>query len=212
MNVGLTTRADWSSRRNSDNSGAGRDRIENYGARADDGALANLRSRESDRANSYMRKRMDRHAATQQNTGRKVDVIADLAVMLDHGRRVQNAIPPDLRPCIDYSFRHDYGPIAKPGESRYHGRRVDQSGGQETVFETFPKACSPGFVIPNRYQVLGATLALQRSQVEAGAENLTVAVLTVRALAGIVDEGNSLKPSHRLCDIEDYLPVPAGAP
>jgi len=108
--------------------------MEDHSARSYDGALANFGSREGDRANPDMCERMHRHAAPQEDAGRKMDVIADSTVMLDHGGCVQNAILPDLSACIDHNSRHDDGPILKPGGLGYHRRRVDQPNGQQAVF------------------------------------------------------------------------------
>ena len=94
--------------------------MEDYSTRADDRPLANFRSREGDRANPEMCKRIHRHAAAQEDAGRKVHVIADSAVMLDDGGCVQNAILPDLSFGIDHNSRHDDGPIPKSGRLRYH--------------------------------------------------------------------------------------------
>ena len=62
--VSLTARTSQSSGRDSDNGGAGRYRMEDYSASADDRTLANFSSREGYRANPDMCKRMHRHAAT----------------------------------------------------------------------------------------------------------------------------------------------------
>src|ERR1017187_5871926 len=186
--------------------------MEDYSARTDDRTLADFSSREGDRANPDMCKRMHRHAATQEDAGRKMDVIADTTVMLDHGGCVHNAILPDLSACIDHNSRHDDGPILKSGRLRYHRRRVDEAHGQQTVFEGSLKACGPHFVFPNGHQILRATFVLQQLQVPASSEDLAVAEFMSRFLASIVDEGNSSEPPHRPCNIEDDLPVAAGAP
>jgi hypothetical protein len=186
--------------------------MEDHSARPDDRTLANFSSRQGDRANPDVCKRMHRHAATQEDTGRKMDVITDSTVMLDHGGCIQNAIPPYVSACIDHNSRHDDGPILKSGRLRYHRRRMDKCGGQQTVFKGYLKACGPHFVFPNGHQVLRATFALQQLQVPASSEDLAVAEFMSRFLASIVDEGNIPEFPHRPCDIEDDLPVPAGAP
>lgn len=159
-----------------------------------------------------MCKRMHCHAPAQEDPRRKMHVIADSAVMLDNRGCVQNAILPDLSTCIDHNFRHDDGPILKSGRLRYHRRRVDECGGQQAMFEGSLKACGPHFVFPDGHQILRATFALQQLQVPTSSEDLAVAEFMSRFFASIVDEGNSFESSHRPCDVEDHLPVPAGAP
>jgi hypothetical protein len=186
--------------------------MEDHSTRADDGALADFSTGQGDGAHPDVCKRMHRHAATQEDTGRKMDMITDSTVMLDHGGCVQNTVLPDLSACIDYNSRHDDGAILKSGRLRYHRRRVDESHGQQTVFESSLKACGPQFVFPNGHQILRATFALWQLQVRAGSEDLAAAKFTSGFLASIVDKGNSFESPHRPCDIEDHLPVPAGAP
>jgi|ERR1035438_7611537 hypothetical protein len=141
-----------------------------------------------------------------------MDVITDSTVMLDHGGCVHNAVLSNLSTRIDHNSRHDDGPILKSGRLRYHRGRMDECGGQQTVFEGFLKAGGPHFVLPNGHQILGATIALQQLQVLASSEDLAVTEYTVSSVAGIVDEGNSFESSHRPCNVEDNLPVPTGAP
>ena len=162
--------------------------MEDHSTRADDRTLADFSAGQGDCANPDMCKRMHRHAATQEDTGRKMDVITDSTVMLDHGGCVQNAILPDLSACIDHNSRHDDGPILKSRRLRYHRRRVDESYGQQTVFEGSLKACGPHFVFPNGHQILRATFALQQLQVPTSFEDLAIAEFTARSLASIVDE------------------------
>src|ERR1035437_212028 len=186
--------------------------MDDHSARPDDRTLANFSSREGDRANPDMCKRMHRHAATQEDTRRKMDVITDSTIMLDHGGCVHNAILSDLSTRIDHDSRHDDGPILKLGRLRYHRRRMDECGGQQTMFEGSLKACGPHFVPPNGHHILRATFVLQQLQVPASSEDLAVAEFMSRFLASIVDEGNIPESPHRPCDVEDPLPVPAGAP
>ena len=135
--------------------------MEDHSTRPDDRTLANFSSREGDRANPDMRKRTHRHAATQEDTGRKMDVITDSTVMLDHGGCVHNAILSDLSTRIDHDFRHDDGPIFKSGRLRYHRRRMDECGGQQAMIESSLKARGSHFVLPNGHQILRATFVLQ---------------------------------------------------
>lgn len=123
--------------------------MEDYGTRPDDRALANFNSRENDRANPDMCKRMHHHPSTQEDTGRKVHVITDSTVMLNHGGCVQNAILSDMSTRIHNNFRHDDGPGLKPGRLRYYRGRVNEIYGQQTVLEGSLKACRPSFVFPN---------------------------------------------------------------
>jgi hypothetical protein len=83
--------------------------MEDNGAGTDNRALANLGAGEHDRTNPDMRKRVHRHAASQEHSWRKMDVIADQAVMLDNGSRVHNAVLSDLSIRVDHDFRHDDG-------------------------------------------------------------------------------------------------------
>src|ERR1022692_2859597 len=159
-----------------------------------------------------MCKRMHCHAPAQEDPRRKMHVIADSAVMLNNGGCVHNAIFSDLSTRIDHDFRHDDGPILKSGRLRYHRGRMDECGGQQAMIESSLKACGPHFVFPNGHQILRATFALQQLQVPTSSEDLAVAEFMSRFLASIVDEGNSSEPPHRPCNIEDDLPVAAGAP
>src|SRR5665213_3113782 len=115
--------------------------MEDYSARPNDRTLANFSSRQGDRANPEMCKRMHRHASAQEDPRRKMHVIADSAVMLDNSGCVHNAIFPDLSIRIDHDFRHDDGPIPKSGRLRYHRGRMDECGGQQAMIESSLKAC-----------------------------------------------------------------------
>jgi hypothetical protein len=186
--------------------------MEDHSARADDGSLANFGSWEGDGANPDMCKRMHCHAASEEDTRRKMDVITYSTVMLDQGSCVHNAVSSDLSTGIDHDFRHDDGPIPKPGRLRYHRGRMDERGGLQAVFEGSLKACGPHFVLPNGHHVLRAPFALQQLQVPASSEDLAGTEFTATFLAIIVDEGNSLEPSHRPRDVENHFAVPAAAP
>jgi hypothetical protein len=186
--------------------------MEDHSAGADHRTLADFGSRKGDRADPDMGKRMYRHPAAQQDTRREMDVIADSTVVLDYGGCVHDAILPDPGTRIDYDSRHDDGPILKPGRLRYHRGRVDECDGMQAVFEGSLKACGPHFVVSNGRQILGATFALQRLQVPASCQDLAGAEFTGLFPANIVDEGNLFEDAHRPGDIEDDLPVAAGAP
>jgi hypothetical protein len=162
--------------------------MEDHSARPDDRALADFSTGQGDGTNPDVCKRMHRHAATQEDTGRKMDVITDSTVMLDHGGGIQNAILPYVSACIDHHSRHDDGPILKSGRLRYHCGRMDECGGQQTVFEGSLKACGPDFVFPNGHQILRATFALRQLQISTSSEGLAVAEVTSRSLASIIDE------------------------
>jgi hypothetical protein len=141
-----------------------------------------------------------------------VDVITDSTVMLDHGSRIQNAILPDLSTCMDHNSRHDHGPILKSGGLRYHRRRMDERDGQQAMFEGSLKACGPNFVFSNGHQILRATFVVQQLEVPTSSEDLAATEFMSRFPASIVDEEDSFESPHRLCDVEDHLPVPASAP
>jgi hypothetical protein len=162
--------------------------MEDYSTRPDDRTLANFSSREGNRANADVCKRMHCHAPAQEDPGRKMDVITDSTVMLDHGGCVHNTILSDLSTCIDHNSRHDDGPILKSGRLRDHRRRMDECGGQQAVIESSLKACGPHFVFPNGHQILGAAFALQQLQVPVSSEDLAAAEFMRRFLASIVDE------------------------
>ncbi len=89
---------------------------------------------------------------------------------------------------------------------------MDESGGRQAMIEDSLKTCCPGFVLPNGHQMLRACLALHRFQVLASREDLAAAEFTIGSLEGIVDEGNILESPHRLCNLENDLPVTARAP
>jgi hypothetical protein len=131
---------------------------------------------------------MHRHPASQKNTWRKVDVISNPTVVLDHGGCVHNAVLSDPSTRIDRDVRHDDGPFLKPGRLRYHRRRVDECGRQQAAIEGSLKACGPQFVFPYGYQILRTTLALQRLQIPASSADLAAAEFAARYLLGIVDE------------------------
>src|ERR1035437_8478734 len=104
--------------------------MEDDSTRADDRTRADFSSREGDRANPDMCKRMHGHASAQEDPGRKMHMIADSTIMLDNCGRVHDAILSDLSTRIDNDFRHDDGPIVKSGRFRYHRGRMDECGGQ----------------------------------------------------------------------------------
>jgi hypothetical protein len=134
--------------------------MQDYSACADHRAFSDFRSGEGNGTNTDMRKRMHRHAAAEQDPRRKMHVVADPAVMFDDGSRVQYAILSDLGTGIDHHSRHDDGPTVKPGRLRYHGRRMDKCGGEQTMFESSLKACGPYFILPDGHQVPRAMPAL----------------------------------------------------
>jgi len=174
--------------------------------------LTDVRTWQDDRSHADMGGLTDGHAASEEHAGRKMHVVADYAIVLDNGGCVHNAILANLSACIDHGFRHDDGSGVNSGGLRNHRRWVDEPRGQQTVVEGSLKACSPHFVPPNGHHILRATFVLQQLQVPASSEDLAVAEFMSRFVASIVDEGNSFEFPHRPCDIENHLPVPAGAP
>jgi hypothetical protein len=171
-----------------------------------------VRAWQDDRSDADMGGLTDGYAASEEHAGRKMHVVADHAIMLDHGGRIHNAILSDMSTRIDHDFRHDDGPILKSGRLRNHRRWVDEPRGQQSVVEGSLEACGPHFIVPNGHQILRATFVLQQLQVPASSEDLAAAEFTARFLASIVDEGDSCESPHRPRDIEHHLAVPAGAP
>jgi len=89
--------------------------MDDHGARADDGARANFSPREGNRANPDMCERMHGHGAPQEDTGRKVHVVTDSTVVLDHGGSVHYAVLTDEGARIDHGPGHDDGPVLNSG-------------------------------------------------------------------------------------------------
>jgi len=135
-----------------------------------------------------MGKLADSYAASEEHAGRKMHVVADHAIMLDNGGCVHNAVLPDLSARVDHDFRHDDGAGLNSGRLGNHRRRVDESHGQEKVFEGSVKACGPHFIVPNGHRIFGTTFGLQELQVPARFEQLAGAELLARSVARIVDE------------------------
>ena len=198
--------------RNSGDGGAGRYGTEDYSAGADHRTLADFSSREGNRTNPDMCKRMHRHAATQEDTGGKMDVVTDSTIMLDNSGRIHDAVLSDPRTGIDHASRHDDSPLFQSGRLRNHRGRMDECGGRQTVSKGALKARGPHFVSPNGHQKLRAVFAPRQLKVPAGREDPAAAEFPARFLATIVDEGNGTELPHRPCNIENDLAVAAGAP
>jgi hypothetical protein len=91
-----------------------------------DSRLTDVRAWQGHRSDADMGGLTDRYGASEEHAGRDMDVIADHAIVLDHGGCVHNAVLPDLSTRIDHDFRHDDGPILNPGRPGNHRRWVDE--------------------------------------------------------------------------------------
>ena len=148
--------------------------MENHRSRADDRCLANLGSREYDRANPDKSERVYSHAPTEEHPRRKMDVMANPAIMLDNGCCVYDAVPSDPGTRIDHGSRHDHGALFQPGRWRYHRGRMDQRCGQHAAVESALKACGPHFIPSNGHHKMSAN-SVKRFKVPAGFEDFGAA-------------------------------------
>jgi hypothetical protein len=80
-----------------------------------DSRLTDVRAWQNDRPDADMGGLTDGYAASEEDAGRDMHVIANHAIVLNDGGCVHNAVLSDLSAGVDHNLRHDDGAGLKSG-------------------------------------------------------------------------------------------------